>query len=93
MKDYNNKVVWIIGVFFGIGEVFVYVFVGVGVSVVILVCNCEVLECVKVVCLCLDEVFIVFLDVVDFDVVFGVVKVVIDYFGYINVFINNVGIF
>ena len=93
MKDYNNKVVWITGASSGIGEALAYAFAAVGANLALSARNKEALERVRSACTAPEKVFVAPLDVADFDAVPKVAQSIIDHFGYINVLVNNAGIY
>lgn len=90
--NFKNNVVWITGASSGIGEHLSYAFSKAGAKLVISSRNQTELERVRAACANPSEVFVLPLDVVDFNAVPHAVHQVIEHYGAIDILINNAGV-
>jgi short-subunit dehydrogenase len=92
MSHFKEKVIWITGASSGIGEHLAYALAEEGAKLILSARNEKELSRVKNNCKNKTDILLQAFDITDFDAIPGIVKKVIDHFGFINIIINNAGI-
>lgn len=90
--NFKDQVVWITGASSGIGEHMAYAFAAAEAKLVLSSRNEQALEKVKEGCAQAADVFLLPLDVSDFDALPGKAQTIVDRYGRIDILINSAGI-